>query len=143
MTIFRVFTAAFLLVMAQPIYADEITSSHLRTVEDFIAAFNVQDSRAMAAYVAEDFEWLSIEGDKIALESLGRNSLIASMDAYFSSCPSCQSVLLEAISTPGRISAIEVASWQGEAGPRSQRAISVYEFSDGLIQRVYYFPAEK
>ena len=108
-----------------------------------MAAFNAQNSSAMAAFVAEDVEWLSIEGNKIALESQGKSSLITGMDAYFSSCPSCQSALVEAISTPGRISAVEIASWQGEAGAMSQKAISVYEFSDGLIQRVYYFPAEK
>jgi hypothetical protein len=86
---------------------------------------------------------LSIDGDQIAMESRGKSALIASMDAYFSSCPSCQSTLLGTISTPGRISAVESASWLGKSGGKSQRAISVYEFSDGLIKRVYYFPAEK
>ena len=143
MSSLKTLTTAFLLLVALPVYADESASSNLRTVEDFIAAFNAHDSRAMAAYMAEDVDWLSVDGEKIAAESRGKSALIASMDAYFRSCPSCQSALLGTISTAGRISAVEVASWQGESGPKSQRAISVYEFSDGLIQRVYYFPAEK
>lgn len=143
MASFKNFATAFLLLVAQPVYADEPASSELRTVEDFISAFNAHDSRAMAAFVAEDVDWLSIDGDKIAMESRGKSALIASMDAYFRSCPSCKSALLGTISTPGRISAVEVVSWEGKRGPESQRAISVYEFSDGLIQRVYYFPAEK
>jgi hypothetical protein len=97
----------------------------------------------MAALVADDVDWLSISGDKVVVEARGKSALIARMEAYFISCPTCQSALSGTISTPDRISTVEIASWQGKSGPRSQRGLSVYEFSEGLIHRVYYFPVEK
>lgn len=138
----RILVAAFVLLFA-PLAYSESGSSHLRTVEQFIAAFNAHDSGAMAGLVTEDVAWLSIAGDKVGIETSGKSELVASMDAYFKSCPTCQSVLSGTISTAGRVSAVEIASWQGKAGLKSQRGLSVYEFSEGLIHRVYYFPAEK
>jgi hypothetical protein len=143
MTTSRILAIAFALLLAPLVHSEEPASSHLRTVEQFIVAFNAHDSGAMAGLVTDDVAWLSIAGDKLAVETSSKSELVASMDAYFKSCPTCQSVLSRTISTPDRVSAIEIASWQGKAGPRSQRGLSVYEFSAGLIRRVYYFPAEK
>jgi len=42
-----------------------------------------------------------------------------------------------------RVAALEKASWQGKSGPNSQSSLSVYEFRNGLIARVYYYLAEK
>jgi hypothetical protein len=112
------------------------------TVQRFVEAFNRRDSAAMADFVADDVSWLSITGADVAIQVTGKSELVSSMNAYFESCPSCRSELSGIISTSDRVSAIEVASWQGESGPRSQSSIAVYEFSQGLIQRVYYFPSE-
>ncbi|MCA1798061.1 MAG: nuclear transport factor 2 family protein [Xanthomonadaceae bacterium] len=117
-------------------------SNNVRTVERFIAAFNAHDSGAMGALVADDVAWLNITGEDVTVVVKGKSELVASMNDYFEACPTCQSVLFGTISTPDRISAIEIASWQGTTGLRSQRSISVYEFSESLIQRVYYFPSE-
>jgi len=65
------------------------------------------------------------------------------MKGYFKSCPSFRSSLLKVMATQERISAWEEASWQTESGRKAQTSLSVYEFKDGLIQRVYYFPSEK
>lgn len=65
------------------------------------------------------------------------------MDAYFKSCPTCRSELSGVIATQDRVSAAEIVSWQANSGPKSQRRLSVYEFSDGVIRGVYYFAAEK
>jgi hypothetical protein len=143
MTNLRVLAVAVFLFFTPLVYSGKYESSHLRIVEQFISAFNAQDSGAMAALVTDDVDWLSIVGAKVAIETTGKNELVASMDAYFKSCSTCQSALSGAISTAERVSAIEVASWQGKTGPKSQKSLSVYEFSDGLIRRVYYFPAEK
>lgn len=124
------------------VHSQEPVSPNVRTVERFVAAFNAHDSGAMAEFVADDVAWLSITGKDVAVEVMGKSELVASMNAYLESCPTCQSELSGTISTPGRVSAIEVASWQGKSGSRSQRSISVYEFSEGVIQRVYYFPSE-
>jgi ketosteroid isomerase-like protein len=113
-----------------------------RQVRRFVAAFNAQDSEAMLALTHADIEWLSIDGDKLGSETRGRAALRTYLLGYFKSCPSCRSRLTQMAHTARRVSAVEVASWQGKDGHRTQRGISVYEFEDGLIRRVYYFPSE-
>src|SRR5690606_10650797 len=139
----KILAIALMLLFAASIHADGPASSHLESVERFIAAFNAHDSAAMANLVTDDVAWSSISHDGIEVQARGKRELVASMDAYFSSCATCRSEISEAISTRDRVGAIEVASWQGKDGARSQRSLSVYEFSGGLIHRVYYFPAEK
>lgn len=142
MTILRILSLTAFLVFTPLVYSEDSVSPHLRTVEQFVAAFNVQDSGAMAALVTDDVEWLSIAGSEVAIETSGKKQLVSSMDAYFKSCPTCRSTLSGPIASAERVSAIEVASWQGKTGAKSQSSLSVYEFSGGLIRRVYYFPAE-
>lgn len=142
MTAFRISAIAFALLFTQPVSAEEVASGHLHTVEKYIAAFNAHDTCVMAGLVTDDVDWINIAGDKVVIETRGKSELVASMNAYFKSCPTCQSALSGSISTPERVSTIEVASWQEKGTPRSQRSVSVYEFSEGLIRRVYYFPAE-
>ncbi|MFK8017874.1 MAG: nuclear transport factor 2 family protein [Gammaproteobacteria bacterium] len=134
--------AALSLFLTAAVHCGEPASPHVVTVERFVAAFNAHDSAAMAEFVADDIEWLSISGKQMTVEASGKADLIESMNAYFTSCPSCQSKLTKVAATDGRVSAIEIASWTVEHGRNLQSAMSVYEFSDGLIQRVYYFPAE-
>ena len=38
---------------------------------------------------------------------------------------------------------MERSTWQGKPGKKSQASLSVYEFRNGLITRVYYYPVEK
>lgn len=137
------FVLTFLLLITTVAHSGDSASPNVKTVERFMAAFNSQDSGAMAGFVAHDIEWLSIAGKQVTAEASGKGDLVESMNAYFESCPSCRSELSSVISTASRVSAVEDASWQGDSGPETQRALSVYEFSDGLISRVYYFPAEK
>jgi ketosteroid isomerase-like protein len=112
-------------------------------VRRFIAAFNAQDVAAMLELTHAEIEWFSIDGDKLGTETRGREALRTYMLGYFKSCPSCRSKLTQMAHTATRVSAIEVASWQGKDGRRTQRGIAVYEFQDGLIRRVYYFPSER
>lgn len=133
-------TATFL--WASFIHEKESGSSLERTVQRFVEAFNQRDSDAMAELVADDVTWLNVSGQEVVVQVTGRRELVTSMNVYFDSCPTCRSELSEIITTPGRVSAVEIASWQGESGSMSQRSISVYEFSQGMIQRVYYFPSE-
>jgi len=137
------FALALLLIFSPVIQSSEPVSPHVNTVERFIAAFNAQDSSAMGDLVADDIEWLSIAGERVTVEARGKGDLIESMDGYFKSCPTCRSALSGVVSTASRVSVVEISSWQGKSGPRSQSAISVYEFSSGMIIRVYYFSEEK
>ncbi|MDO6445094.1 nuclear transport factor 2 family protein [Colwellia sp. 1_MG-2023] len=140
---FSALILVFLLIFAPNVQSNEQTPDNVNTVEQFVAAFNAQDSDAMASLVVDDIEWLSIVGNKVIVEVKGKNNLIESMNNYFQSCLTCKSKLSKIVSTKSRVSAVEVASWQGKSGPMSQSAVSVYEFSEGLITRVYYFQAEK
>ncbi len=111
-------------------------------VGKFVDAFNAQDVEAMAALVTEDVTWLSVGDGSITTEVKGKAALVAAMKEYFSTCPTCRSEIGGFMSSHERVSVVEVASWEGRDGPKSQRSIAVYEFSGLRIQRVYYFPAE-
>ena len=135
--------AACILLVSLPAFPDQPKTGHLQAVKDFIAAFNAHDSNAMSKLVTDDVQWLSVDAATLSVETNGKSALVAAMNDYFKSCPTCQSSLADMIATHDRVSAIEVASWHGKNGPQEQRGLSVYEFADGLIKRVYYFPAEK
>ena len=112
-------------------------------VRDFVAAFNARDIDKMLDSVDDKIQWLNIDGAKITIETDGKASLRASMTSYFQSCPSCHSTLEWVQSAGSRVTAMERASWTGKNGPLSQASLSVYEFGDKGIVRVYYFPAER
>lgn len=135
--------AAALLLASLPAFSQQSAAGHEQTVRSFIAAFNAHDAGAMSKFVADDVQWLSIDGSSISVETNGKAALVTAMNGYFQSCPTCRSQLAELIASRDRVSAVEVADWQGKDGPKTQRGISVYEFSGSLIKRVYYFPAEK
>lgn len=106
-------------------------------VRAYVAAFNAYDTEAMMAMVTDDVQWLSVQGDAITEEAGNRQQLRESMESYFRSCSDCQAKLSHLFATGERVSALELAVTSG------QQSLSVYEFADGLIRRVYYFPAEK
>jgi hypothetical protein len=113
-----------------------------KQVREFVAAFNDRKIDVMLELTSENIQWMIIDGAKISVETDGKVALRESMQRYFKSCPSCKSSL-EWIQIAGsRVTAMEQASWSGKDGPKSQRSLSVYEFRDGKISRVYYFAAE-
>jgi hypothetical protein len=124
-------------------FAADKQKSNEQMVRDYVAAFNSRDVDAMLSMVTEDIQWLTVAGDKLAIETDGKPKLRQSMAAYFKSNPSAKSELEWVQVTKLRVAALEKSSWQGKAGPKSQSSLSVYEFRDGLIARVYYYPAEK
>ena len=120
-----------------------VVKNQAQIVYGYIAAFNTRDIDAMLEMVADDVQWLSIDGDKITVEAKCKEVLRSSMVEYFKSCASCRSRLTHTFSTNSRVSALEVASFETSTGVQEQRSVSLYEFSNGLIKRVYYFPAEQ
>jgi uncharacterized protein (TIGR02246 family) len=124
-------------------FAADKQKSNEQLVRDYVAAFNSRDIDAMLSMVTEDIQWLTVAGDKLAIETDGKPKLRQSMAAYFKSNPSAKSELEWVQVTKLRVAALEKASWQAKSGPKSQSSLSVYEFRDGLIARVYYYPAEK
>ncbi|MDQ3013628.1 MAG: nuclear transport factor 2 family protein [Acidobacteriota bacterium] len=112
-------------------------------VRKFEAAFNKHDVAAMAALVADEAQWFNIEGDKMAVETNGKAAMEKWLKGYFQSCPSCRSEF-EALMLAGSFVTVhEKAMWESKSGPKSQKGLGVYEVRDGLIRRVWYYPAEK
>ena len=113
-------------------------------VRAFVEAFNTRNIDGMLALAVEGIQWLSVDGQKIATETEGKEALKASMTKYFQQCPTCRSELVWIKTVGSRVTAQERARWTNKAGAEvSQTGLSVYEFKDGRIARVYYFPAER
>ena len=124
-------------------FAGETPNENEQRVRDYVSAFNNREIDTMLSMVSEDIQWLSVAGDKITVETEGKAALRESMAAYFKSTPTAKSELEWVQATESRVATLERASWQGKSGPKSQAGLAVYEFRDGLITRVYYYPAEK
>jgi uncharacterized protein (TIGR02246 family) len=112
-------------------------------VRDFVAAFNAREPERMLALATDDVEWVNVEGAGVSVEAAGKDALRKSLTAYFKSCQTCRSSIEIKAVTANRVAAIESATWTVSGVERSQRSLSVYEFQDGRIRRVYYFPAER
>lgn len=138
----RYFLALIFLLCTSLAAAQAAEVDRAAIVEDFVAAFNAQDSNAMARLVTDDVQWLSVNGDSVAVETAGRDALVAAMGSNFASCASCRSTVLEVQVLGSRVSVIEQASWQVDDELRSQSSIAVYEFAEGRIARVYYFASD-
>jgi len=113
-------------------------------VRAHLAAFNAHDINAMLKNVSEDFVWYNVAGDKMDVETKGRDALRTGMERYFRNLPSANSEL-DMLATNGSfVSVRERATWKNKQGePRSQNAFSIYEVTEGQIRRVWYYPAQK
>lgn len=117
-------------------------AEHETRVREFVAAFNARNIEAMLGAVDDNVQWLSVNEAKVTIETEGKNALRESMERYFRSCTSCKSSLERVQKSGSRVTAMERATWSGKSGLKSQRSLSVYEFRNGKILRVYYFPAD-
>lgn len=111
-------------------------------VRELVAAFNARDIEAMLAAMDENIQWLSVNEAKITIETEGKKALRESMEKYFRRCPSCKSSLDWVKKSGSRVMAMERATWSGKSGMKSQTSLSIYEFRNGKILRVYYFPVD-
>ncbi len=112
------------------------TTSALVVAEALVDAFNRHDPANMAALVAPDFELFYVDDDGIAeLAIQGPDQLRREMVGYFASHPAVQSAITDAVDGPAFVSFRE----QIVGG---QSSLAVYEVREGLIKRVWYFPAE-
>ena len=120
--------------------ADPPTSAE-GIVRAYTEAFNRHDIDAMLALAQPEIEWLTIDGSKSAVETAGKEPLRAALSNYFRDYPTTQSVV-EAVMANGPFVVVrERAEWTSKDGPRRQRSVAVYELREGLIRRVWYYPA--
>lgn len=123
-------------------FASAAAQSPDEVVERYVAAYNDHDIEAMLDLVHPDVQWLTIDGDRIRVETDGADALAEAMRGYFEAVPSTRSSI-EALMVSGkRVSVRERAHWESSGQERSQEALSVYEIGDGLILRVWYFASE-
>jgi hypothetical protein len=109
-------------------------------VRAFVEAYNRHDVAGMLALADTAVVWLSVAGDSVVVEARGAAELARGLEGYFRDVPSAASEV-EAVTALGPWVAVrERARWTGEAGPRAQAALSVYEVRDGRVRRVWYYP---
>ncbi|WP_376692927.1 nuclear transport factor 2 family protein [Wenzhouxiangella sp. EGI_FJ10409] len=111
-------------------------------VERYMAAYNDHDVDAMLELVDPDIQWLSVDGDRISVETDGAEALAEAMRGYFEAVPSTRSSIESMMVSGQRVSVRERAHWESSGQPRSQAALAVYEIAEGRIVRVWYFSAE-
>jgi hypothetical protein len=128
------------LLIIQPATAAAPAEERVRA---FVQAFNDRKIDAMLEHAAEGIQWINLDASSMNIEAEGKEALRGNMTKYFQQCPTCRSELVWVRSAGSRVTALERASWKARTGAMSQSSLSVYEFKDGLILRVYYFPAEK
>lgn len=109
-------------------------------VERFLEAFNRHDVEAMLALAHPDVQWLSVDGDKISVETAGQAALRDSMKGYFASLPTVRSTFESTLVAGPYVTVVERARWQGKSGERTQAALAVYEVREGKVRRVWYYP---
>jgi hypothetical protein len=120
------------------------SSPEIDVVRKQLEAFNRHSPDDVVACYAEKIKWLSIDGDQVATEGDGRESIRTWLTGYFKSLPTVKSELLEVNQTGPHVVFRERASWTAKDGsPRSQTAIGIFEVRDGLVQRAWYYPAAK
>ena len=132
------FLAVYLVIPAK-----DSASATLQVVQQFEQAFNEHDVEAMAALVAEDFRYFYVVGDSLVAQASSREELRKSMQGYFKGLPSARSEIEEYTVAGSFISVRERAYWNANGKERSQFSLGVYEVRDGLIRRVWYYPAER
>ncbi len=125
------------------------STSYLTTPEAillraYLDAGNRLDADTVAAMCAENFVWYAVEGDKLTPEVQGRAKLHEWLTGYYKNIPSARSEFLSLEQAGPFLTVRERASWDNKEGKRvSQQALGLYEIRDGLIQRVWYYPAAK
>ena len=113
-----------------------------KLVQQLVAAFNDRNVSRMLELVDEDVQWLTISRDKVTVETSGKKALRNWMVSYFRTCESCKSSLDWIQSRGNRVLAMERATWLSKTGLKSHATLSIYEFRNHKIVRVYYFPSE-
>lgn len=130
------------LLAAAPSGGDLRSQDHRSVrVTEFVDAFNARDLERMTTLVDDGFEWVFVRGHETAVETRGKTELRTSLAKYFESCPSCRSQIAWLRSVGDRVVALEVATWRVKDGIEARQSLSVYEFENDLLLRVFYFPS--
>ncbi|MCK0127247.1 nuclear transport factor 2 family protein [Erythrobacter sp. F6033] len=138
------FVAGAFLLASQAALAEQTPPSELQVAEDYVEAYNQRNLDAMLALMHQDVQWLSVEGSEVAVFANGKTDLKEQMRDYLASPLATRSTIDGSV-TDGRFVAVrEIAMWTTSDGEeRSQSALAVYEIENGLVRRVWYYPATR
>ena len=121
-----------------------LTTPEAVVLRAYLNAYNRHEPDAVAALLSPKVKWYSLDADKLSTDGDGREALRTWLVGYFKSLPDTRSDFLAIEQVGAFLSVRERASWTATDGTaRSQQSHSVYEIHDGLIERVWYFPAVK
>ncbi len=114
------------------------------TLRAYLDAGNRHEPDAVAALLAPNVKWFSLDADKLSVDGDGREALRKWLTGYYKSLPDVRSEFLSVEQTGAFLAVRERASWTAKDGtPRSQQAHGIYEVRDGLIARAWYFPSAR
>ena len=121
-----------------------LEAEQLRTIDRYVAAYNARQLDDMAALMHPDIQWLSVEGAAVTLVADGKDDLVAQMRDYIASPRATVSSIESSVADGDFIAVREKARWRGEDGAENaQSALAVYQVSDGLVRRVWYYPSSR
>ncbi len=107
-----------------------------------VDAFNARDFDAMERVEHPDIEWLTVKDSDITVDVSGRDTLTEVVRSYTASNPTVMGDLRDWSVNGNYVSVTETARWTGEDGlQKAQSALTVYQLENGLIRRVWYYPA--
>ena len=112
-------------------------------VQAYTEAYNAHDLADMSANMHPDIEWINIEGSTQQIITGDKQALVKELTGYFGSDPSSISTLSDWRVNGSYVSVKETVTFtRKDSTQGSQASLAVYEIEDGLIRRVWYFPAE-
>ncbi|MEP3421359.1 MAG: nuclear transport factor 2 family protein [Erythrobacter sp.] len=113
-------------------------------VSAYVEAYNERDLEAMLALMHDEVQWLSVEGDSVAVFANGKADLASQMRDYMASPLATESEIDAGVTDGNFVAVREIARWNNAAGEqREQSALAVYEIEGGLVRRVWYYPTTR
>ena len=79
--IWLILLAIFQLTTSSPSFAADTPKTNEQIVRDYVLAYNKQDIDLMLSMVSDDIQWLNVAGDKINVETRGKDKLREVEDA--------------------------------------------------------------
>ena len=117
-------------------------SAEVAVVRAFIDAFNDHDPEAMLSFCNDDMRWGFVDGVSVSVEADGRQQMIAQMQDYFSQVPDVRSAAEGFLANGDTVAVTERVTWKKDGEAQSQSSLSVYQFKDGKVYSVLYFPVQ-
>ena len=110
----------------------------------YLDAYNRHDPAAVAATLAPTVKWFGLSADQLSTDGEGRDAVHTWLTAHFKRHPDTRSELSDLTQNGPFLSFRERATWTAKDGTRrSQQSLATAEFRDGLLTRIWYFPAQK